>query len=80
MRQGKSPEEACLMMLKRILKNIKERRLLDDEGKPKFNLQFYALNKKGEFGGASFFSGSRMAVHDGKENKLVDMAYLFNRK
>ena len=80
MRQGKSPEEACLMMLKRVLKNIKEKRLLDDEGRPKFDLQFYALNKKGEFGGASFFSGARMAVHDGKENKLVNMAYLFNRK
>lgn len=80
MSQGKSPEEACLMMLKRILKNLKERRLLDDEGKPKFGLQFYALNKKGEFGGANFYSGSRMAVNDGTSNRFVDLAYLYKKK
>jgi N4-(beta-N-acetylglucosaminyl)-L-asparaginase len=80
MAQGKSPEEACLMMLKRILKNTKERRLFDDDNRPTYNLQFYALNKKGEFGGANFFSGSKMAVHDGTVNKLVDLAYLYKRK
>jgi N4-(beta-N-acetylglucosaminyl)-L-asparaginase len=78
--QGNSPEEACLRMLKRVHKNIKEKRLLDDEGKPNFNLQFYALNKKGEFGGATFHSGAKMAVNNGKEGKLVEMAYLFKRK
>jgi N4-(beta-N-acetylglucosaminyl)-L-asparaginase len=80
MRQGKSPEEACIMMLKRILKNIKEKRLLDDEGKPKFGLSFYALNKKGEYGGAAFLEGARMAVNDGIINKHFEMAYLFKKK
>jgi N4-(beta-N-acetylglucosaminyl)-L-asparaginase len=80
MRQGKSPEEACIMMLKRILNNIKEKRLLDPEGKPKFGLSFYALNKKGEYGGAAFFEGAKMAVNDGTISKHVEMAYLFKRK
>jgi N4-(beta-N-acetylglucosaminyl)-L-asparaginase len=80
MRQGKSPEEACLMMLKRIWKNTKEKRLLDKEGRPKFGLQFYALNKNGEFGGASFFEGGKMTVNDGTGSKYVDMAYLFKKK
>ena len=80
MSQGDSPEEACLRMLKRVHKNIKEKRLLDDEGKPNFNLQFYALNKKGEFGGAAFHSGGKMAINNGKEGKLLEMAYLFKRK
>ncbi len=79
MAQGKSPEEACLLMLKRIISKIKEKRLLDEKGRPKFSLQLYALNKKGEFGGANFFNGSKMAVNDGKTNKLVDLAYLFKR-
>ena len=80
MRQGKSPEEACLMMLKRIVEKIKEKRLLKDDGKPKFGLSFYALNKKGEYGGAAMYSENRMAVNDGTTNKLVDMAYLFKRE
>ena len=80
MSQGDSPEEACLKMLKRVHKNIKEKRLLDNDGKPNFNLLFYALNKKGDFGGAAFHSGAKMAVNNGKEGKTVEMAYLFKRK
>jgi N4-(beta-N-acetylglucosaminyl)-L-asparaginase len=79
MRQGKSPEEACLRMLKRIVGNIKEKRLLNDDGNPKFGLSFYALNKKGEYGGAAMYSGNKMAVNDGVTNKLIDMAYLFKK-
>jgi hypothetical protein len=53
----------------------------------KFNLFFYALNKNGEHGGAALFGftvnsrGERRrgqyAVHDGRENKLHDVAYLY---
>jgi len=80
MGMGSSPEEACLKALKKIAEKTKcQPHLLNDEGRPRFGLQFYAINKKGEFGGASMWSGGQFAVHDGKENKLRPCAYLFKR-
>jgi hypothetical protein len=55
------------------------RRLKDASGRPNFDVKFYALNKKGEFGSASILSGGKMAVHDGKEARLVESAYLYKR-
>jgi N4-(beta-N-acetylglucosaminyl)-L-asparaginase len=81
MAQGFSPEEACLKALERIAQTTKlQPRLLDGEGRPNFGLNFYALNKKGEFGSACMWSGGRYAVHDGKENRLAEAAYLFKKK
>jgi len=81
MRQGHSPEEACLQALKRIAEKSKgQPRLLDEDGLPRFGLDFYAINKKGEYGGASMWSGSKFAIHDGIDNKLVESAYLFKSK
>ena len=78
MRQGKSPEEACLMACKRIAAQTKMRRLLDDQRRPKFNVSFYAMNKRGEHGGAAIWRGTRYAVNTGeKESRLVDAAYLY---
>ena len=79
MRQGKSPEEACLKACQRIVDHNKMRRLMDDDGRPNFDVKFYALNTRGEYGSASIFSGGKMAVHDGKEARLVDSSYLFKR-
>ena len=53
-----------------------EPRLLNERGQPKFNLNFYAVNKRGEFGAASLYPG-RFAVHDGTEAKLMDTASLY---
>ncbi len=81
MSRGLSPEEACLKTLERITRTTKLLpRLLNDDGLPRFGLDFYALNKKGEYGSASMWSGSRFAVHDGQENKLKEAAYLYKRK
>jgi N4-(beta-N-acetylglucosaminyl)-L-asparaginase len=81
MRQGKSPEQACLMACERIVRQTKMKRLLDENGRPNFNVNFYALNKKGEFGGASIWSGGQMAVNTGEaESRLVDLAYLYKRE
>lgn len=79
MRQGLSPEEAGLRVLKRIAENTTEPYLLDDAGRPRFNVNFYAINKKGEFAGTAIWSRSRFAAHDGSEAKLYDSAYLFER-
>ncbi|HXO85768.1 MAG TPA: N(4)-(beta-N-acetylglucosaminyl)-L-asparaginase [Gemmatimonadales bacterium] len=77
MRRGMKPTDACLETLKRVVAAT-EPRLLDERGRPKFGLNFYAVNKRGEFGSASLFP-SRYAAHDGTDAKLRDTAYLFAR-
>jgi len=81
MRQGKSPEEACLMACERIVSMTKLKRLLDDDGRPNFGVNFYAINKKGEHGGGSIWAGAQYAVNTGeKVSRKADCAYLFKRK
>lgn len=78
MRDGLSPEEACLRALKRIIEKSKlwpER--LDSKGMPRFDVNFYAVNKKGEYAGAAIWEGRKYSVHNGKENQLKSSAYLF---
>lgn len=77
MRRGMKPTDACLETLKRVVKTS-EPRLLDERGRPKFDITFYAVNKRGEFGAASLYP-SRYAAHDGSEAKLADTAFLFER-
>ncbi|MGE5803288.1 MAG: N(4)-(beta-N-acetylglucosaminyl)-L-asparaginase [Gemmatimonadota bacterium] len=77
MRRGMKPTDACLETLKRVVAAT-EPRLLDERGRPKFGLNFYAVNKRGDFGSASLYP-SRYAAHDGTEAKLRDTAYLFAR-
>jgi N4-(beta-N-acetylglucosaminyl)-L-asparaginase len=80
MGRGLSPEAACLRACEAIAAKTKlVPRLCDAEGRPKFGLEFYALNAKGEFGAAGLYQGGRYAVHDGAENKLHDAAYVFKR-
>ena len=75
MRRGMSPAEAALDAIKRVSARYNHNR---DELR-KFNLNFYALNKKGEYGGAVLWKSGRFAIHDGKEARLVDSAYLYER-
>ena len=78
MRQGKSPEEACLQAAQRIVGQTKMRRLQDGQGRPNFSVTFYAINKRGEFGAASIKRGAKYAINTGeKESRLMDAAYLF---
>jgi N4-(beta-N-acetylglucosaminyl)-L-asparaginase len=75
MRRGLKPTDACRETLRRVLA-MTPPRLLDERGRPKFSLQFYAVNKRGEYGAASFYPVN-YAVHDGREAALRDAAYLF---
>ena len=77
MRQGKSPEEACLLACKRITERQRERRLQDAQGRFKHNVRFYAINRRGEFGSASIWSGGKYIVHDGTAVRTLDSAYLY---
>jgi N4-(beta-N-acetylglucosaminyl)-L-asparaginase len=78
MAQGLSPEQACLKALDRIAAKYKNQPgWLNAQGRPSFGLNFYALNKKGEFGSAAFTPGSRFAAHDGEKNAFREAASLF---
>ncbi len=80
MRQGESPEAACLLACQRIAEQTKMKRLLDGQGRPKFNVSFYAINKRGEHGAASIWSGGTYCLHDGAVNKKFDTAYLYKKE
>ena len=79
MRQGKSPTDACLEALHRVVHNYD----FDKSRLKMFDLQFYALNIDGVYGAASLWSsygnGQPMtyAVHDGTEAKSVPFTPLF---
>jgi N4-(beta-N-acetylglucosaminyl)-L-asparaginase len=77
MRRGMAPTDACLETLKRVLRQTPSR-LLHPDGRPQFNLDFYAVNKRGDFGAASFYPG-QYAAHDGKAGALRDTAHLYQR-
>jgi N4-(beta-N-acetylglucosaminyl)-L-asparaginase len=77
MRRGLRPADACLETLKRVVR-LTPPRLLKDS-RPTFNLSFYAVNKRGEFGAASLYP-SRFAAHDGKDGALRDTAHLYERR
>lgn len=75
MRRGMSPTDAAMDAVKRISarygNNLTEL--------AKFSINFYAINKRGEHGGASLWKGGTYAVHDGREAKIVDCAWLYER-
>ena len=79
MRQGKTPQEACLLACKRIVDHNKEKRLLDEKGRYVPQVKFYAINKQGQHGSASIWQGGTYVIHDGKEVKEIDSAYLYEK-
>jgi len=80
MRAGDSPEQACLFACERIADHTRKAYLLNDKGEPDFNVQFYALNKAGEVGGAQIRGeNGKFAACNSEGSFLVDMAYLYKR-
>lgn len=78
MRQGKSPEQALLHVVERVIA-MTESRLLSDNGRPYFDLDFYAVRKDGTFAGVSCYEGGNFAVCDSAGARIVTSAYLFKR-
>ena len=76
MRQGKSPQEALMQVMQRVIA-MTEKRLLDARGRPTFQLEYYAVNKKGEYAGACAYEGPQFAVADARGARLENCAYLF---
>jgi N4-(beta-N-acetylglucosaminyl)-L-asparaginase len=78
MRQGMTPEAACLKTIERVVA-MTEKRLLDNNGRPRFDLSYYALRKDGVFGAATAYPGFKYAVADASGARLVDAAYMFKQ-
>jgi len=85
MRRGASPEQACLDALKLIAARYGN----DREKLKEIDVNFYALNKRGEFAGAAIWSHTvssrgelrrrQFAANDGREGRLFESAFLFER-
>jgi N4-(beta-N-acetylglucosaminyl)-L-asparaginase len=58
MRTGSSPKDAGLAALKRVVANTVEKRLLNERGKPNFNVRYYAANAAGDYAGVSLYEYS----------------------
>ena len=78
MRQGMSPDQACMKTIDRVIA-MTEPRLLDRNGRPLFDLQFYAVAKDGRFGSASAYEGYRYSVADSSGARLIAMPFKFAR-
>ena len=79
MRQGMSPEAALMKVMERVIA-MTESRLLNERGRPYFDLSYYAINKKGEFAGANAYQGGSYVVCDAQGPRKLDAAYLYKRE
>jgi hypothetical protein len=87
MKRGSSPEQTCLDALKLVTARYGN----DLERVKDIDVNFYALNKRGEFAGAAIWSVTVTnrgeirrrqfaAAPDGGKGRLFESAYLFERK
>ncbi|MBI1809697.1 MAG: N(4)-(beta-N-acetylglucosaminyl)-L-asparaginase [Gemmatimonadetes bacterium] len=76
MRQGLDPQTALVKVMERVIA-MSEKRLLDDKGRPYFDLSFYALSKDGRYAGGCAYEGGTFAVCDEKGPRVEKAVYLF---
>ncbi len=79
MRRGMSPTDACLETLRRAV-HVAEDHLRTPDGKPKFELTYYAVNKRGQVGGATMYGGdhgANFAVCDERGPHQEPLAHLY---
>jgi len=70
MRRGKSPKDAGMEACRRVKANTIDKKLLNGRGLPNFGLNFYILNKKGEYAGVALYGTAPFAVCDAKGPRL----------
>ena len=76
MRGGRSPVEAGLEALRRVIAHTTEPWLLDEQGRPNFNLKLYVLAKDGTHAGVSLRGPGQFAVTDHRGTRLEDCTVL----
>ncbi|MDA7979912.1 MAG: N(4)-(beta-N-acetylglucosaminyl)-L-asparaginase [Pirellulales bacterium] len=79
MRNGMSPEEAGLEVLKRVADNTPDR-LRDSNGRPNFGLNFYLLSKDGRHAGVTMWGPGRFAITDKDGTRHERSAALYERR
>ncbi len=79
MRQGMKPADACLATLKRLVA-MTPPRLLDPQGRPTFQIQFYAVNKAGDYGCGALYPTRYVACDDAKGARELDGAHLYEQR
>jgi N4-(beta-N-acetylglucosaminyl)-L-asparaginase len=81
MRAGQSPRDACLGALDRLVRATKVPYLLDDQGRPNFDVKFYAVNRAGEVAGAAIWAGAEYAFcRGGDDPRHIECASLYPTK
>ena len=81
MRRGMHPKDAGIDACKRIASNTVEKRLLNSRGQPNFNINFYALDAKGQFAGVAMYrEGSNFAACTEDGPKTLPSEALFDGK
>ena len=78
MRTGVDPQTALMRVMERVIA-MTEKRLLNDKGRPYFDLCFYAITKDGRYAGACAYEGGTFAVCDEKGPRIETAPYLFKR-
>ena len=78
MRQGLAPEVAVLKTLERLVA-MTETRLLRADGRPNFDIQFYALAKDGRYAAGTLYDGAQFAVCDDRGARLEKCVSLYPR-
>lgn len=76
MRQGKTPQQALMTVMERVIA-MTEKRLLGANGRPKFDLTYYAVNKNGDYAGACAYEGTDFAVCDARGARIEHGAFLY---
>jgi len=75
MERGLHPTDACLAAARRVVE-LNPMPYLWKDGKPAFNVTFYAVNVRGEVGSAGLFPAT-FAACDAKGPRREDCAYLY---
>ncbi|MFK7819880.1 MAG: N(4)-(beta-N-acetylglucosaminyl)-L-asparaginase [Planctomycetaceae bacterium] len=76
MRQGASPEDAGMEVLKRVAKTT-PKYLQDEKGRPDFGLNFYVMAKDGRYAGVTLRGKAKFAVTDEKGTRHEPSKSLF---
>lgn len=77
MRNGMQPKDAGMDVLRRIAEATIEPRLLNEEGHPAFDIQFYVLKNNGEHVGVGMYPEASYAMCDSGGPRLIECdAYL----
>jgi N4-(beta-N-acetylglucosaminyl)-L-asparaginase len=79
MRNGMSPVDAGLEVLRRVASHTLDKRILKEDGRPDFNVRFFVMGKDGRYAGVSLWGPGQFAVADEKGARLEDCVTLYRK-